>query len=168
MSASQVHGPDAPTGNPPPHVGGYHPSKPASTVQFVQADALRLPFADASFDAVTIGYGLRNVADIGASLGEMLRVLRPGGRVVVLDCGKPDNALVCALFLGYLRVMMPLIGWLFHRDPDTYRYITASLEAFPAQRGIEAMMRRAGMTAVRVHNLLLGTMGINYGERANE
>ena len=134
--------------------------------QFVQGDALRLPFADASFDAVTVGYGLRNVADIEQSLREMLRVLRPGGRVVVLDCGKPDNAMVRVFFLGYLRVMMPLIGWLFHRDPDTYRYITESLETFPAQRGIEAMMRRAGMTAVRVLNPLLGTMGINYGERS--
>jgi len=134
--------------------------------QFVQGDALRLPFADASFDAITIGYGVRNMADIEAGLREMLRVLRPGGRLVVLDCGKPDNALVRALFFGWLRVTMPLVGWLFHRDADTYLYILDSLRAFPAQRGLEAMMRGAGMANVRVENLVLGTMAINYGERA--
>ena len=134
--------------------------------QFVQGDALRLPFADASFDAITIGYGLRNVADIEASLGEMLRVLRPGGRIGVLDCGKPDNPLVRALFFGWLRVMLPVVGWLFHRDADTYLYVLESLRGFPAQRGLEAMMRGAGMANVRVENLLLGTMAINYGERA--
>jgi demethylmenaquinone methyltransferase/2-methoxy-6-polyprenyl-1,4-benzoquinol methylase len=136
------------------------------SAQFVQGDALRLPFADTSFDAVTVAYGLRNVADIEASLDEMLRVLRPGGRIVVLDCGKPDNALARALFFGWLRVMLPVVGWLFHRDADTYLYILESLRSFPAQRGLETMMRRAGMVNVRVENLLLGTMAINYGERA--
>ncbi len=134
--------------------------------QFAQGDALRLPFADESFDAVTVAYGLRNVADIEASLGEMLRVLRPGGRIVVLDCGKPDNALARALFFGWLRLMLPVVGWLFHRDADTHLYILESLRRFPAQRGLEAMMRAAGMVNARVENLLLGTMAINYGERA--
>ena len=137
-----------------------------AAVYFARCDALRLPFADASFDAVTIGYGLRNVADIGQCLGEMLRVLRPGGRLVILDFGKPDNRLVRALYAGYLRVALPVMGWLFHRDPQTYVYIIESLRIFPAQRGLETMMRRAGMANVRVFNPMLGTMGINYGERA--
>ena len=134
---------------------------------FVRGDALRLPFADGSFDAVTIGYGLRNVADIEQCLCEMLRVLRPGGRLVILDFGKPANRLVRALYAGYLSAVLPLMGWLFHRDPQTYVYIIESLRTFPAQRGIEAMMRRAGMTHVRVFEPLLGTMGINYGERGH-
>lgn len=133
---------------------------------FIQGDALKLPFAGGSFDVITIGYGFRNVADLDQCLRELLRVLRPGGRIVILDFGKPANALVRALYFGYLRTMQPLMGRLFHGDSDTYRYIFDSLQKFPAQRGIEVMMRRAGMKAVRVYNPLLGTMGINYGERA--
>ncbi|OHE77259.1 MAG: hypothetical protein A2107_12850 [Verrucomicrobia bacterium GWF2_62_7] len=92
-------------------------------------------------------------------------MLRPGGRLVILDFGKPANWLVRALYGGYLRAALPLMGWLFHRDPQTYLYIIESLRTFPAQRGIEAMMHSAGMANVRVFEPLLGTMGINYGER---
>ncbi|HYX19588.1 MAG TPA: ubiquinone/menaquinone biosynthesis methyltransferase [Thermoanaerobaculia bacterium] len=132
--------------------------------QFVQADALALPFPDASFDAVTISYGLRNIADMPRALVEMRRVLAPGGRAVVLDFGKPDNWIVGALYGGFLRTMMPAVGWLFHGDPETYLYIPASLRLFPAQRGVESLMRQAGFSKVRYENRLLGTMGINVGE----
>ncbi len=135
--------------------------------QFVQADALALPFADGTFDVVTIGYGLRNIADLDAALREMRRVLAPGGRVVVLDFGKPDNAVAMALYRGFLRTMMPAVGWLFHGDPQTYLYIPESLERFPAQRGVERLMQSAGFTHVRYENRLLGTMGINIGETPN-
>ena len=132
--------------------------------RFVQADALALPFAAASFDVVTISYGLRNIADIPRALGEMRRVLAPGGRVVVLDFGRPDNAAARAIYRGLLRAMMPAIGWLFHGDPETYRYIPESLERYPAQRGVEKLMQAAGFTQVRYENRLLGTMGINVGQ----
>jgi demethylmenaquinone methyltransferase/2-methoxy-6-polyprenyl-1,4-benzoquinol methylase len=131
---------------------------------FVQADALALPFADGTFDALTISYGLRNIADLDAALREMRRVLAPGGRAVVLDFGKPDNSLAGGAYRAFLHAMMPAVGWLFHGDPETYRYIPASLERFPAQRGVERMMRAAGFTNVRYENRLLGTMGINVGE----
>ena len=135
-----------------------------SRSEFVQADALALPFPDASFDAVTISYGLRNIADLPRALAEMRRVLAPGGRAVVLDFGKPDNWVVAALYRAFLRATMPVIGWLFHGDPETYAYIPASLQQFPAQRGVKALMRDAGFSRVRYENRLLGTMGINVGE----
>lgn len=131
---------------------------------FVQADALALPFPDASFDAITISYGLRNIADLPHALSEMRRVLAPGGRAVVLDFGKPDNWIVAALYRAFLRTTMPVIGWLFHGNPETYAYIPASLQQFPAQRGVKALMRDAGFSHVRYENRLLGTMGINVGE----
>jgi demethylmenaquinone methyltransferase / 2-methoxy-6-polyprenyl-1,4-benzoquinol methylase len=131
---------------------------------FAQADALALPFADGTFDALTISYGLRNIADLDAALREMRRVLAPGGRAVVLDFGKPDNALAGGAYRAFLRAVMPAVGWLFHGDPETYLYIPASLERFPAQRGVEKMMREAGFANVRYENRLLGTMGINVGE----
>jgi demethylmenaquinone methyltransferase / 2-methoxy-6-polyprenyl-1,4-benzoquinol methylase len=136
----------------------------ASTASFAQGDALRLPFRDRSFDVVSVGYGLRNLADIARGLAEMRRVLAPGGRAVVLDFGKPDNPVASALYWGFLKIVMPLMGWLFHRDPDTYAYIPASLERYPAQRGVETLMKEAGFVNVRYENRLLGTMGLNVGE----
>jgi demethylmenaquinone methyltransferase/2-methoxy-6-polyprenyl-1,4-benzoquinol methylase len=135
-----------------------------STASFSQGDALRLPFRDGSFDVVSVGYGLRNLADIPRGLAEMRRVLAPGGRAVVLDFGKPDNPVASALYWAYLEIAMPLMGWLFHGDPDTYAYIPASLTRYPAQRGVEALMKEAGFVNVRFEERLLGTMGINVGE----
>jgi demethylmenaquinone methyltransferase/2-methoxy-6-polyprenyl-1,4-benzoquinol methylase len=135
-----------------------------SRVRLAQGDALRLPFADGTFDAITVGYGLRNIADPASAVAEMRRVLAPGGRVVVLDFGKPDNPVAAALYGAFLRTMMPAVGWLFHRDPQTYLYIPASLEKFAAQRGVERMMREAGLVHVGYENRLLGTMGVNVGE----
>ncbi|MGE5345839.1 MAG: ubiquinone/menaquinone biosynthesis methyltransferase [Acidithiobacillales bacterium] len=132
--------------------------------QFVQADALRLPFRRGAFDAITIGYGLRNVADPERALAEMRRVLAPGGRLVVLDFGKPSSRLAAWLYQGFLHSVMPLMGWLFHRDPETYLYIPESLKAFPAQRGVEELMRRTGFVGARHENRLLGAMGLNIGE----
>jgi demethylmenaquinone methyltransferase/2-methoxy-6-polyprenyl-1,4-benzoquinol methylase len=136
-----------------------------SRARLAQGDALRLPFRDGTFDAITVGYGLRNIADPAAAVAEMSRVLAPGGRVVVLDFGKPDNAVAAALYGGFLRTMMPAVGWLFHGDPETYLYIPASLEKFAAQRGVERMMRETGLVRVGYENRLLGTMGLNYGEK---
>jgi demethylmenaquinone methyltransferase/2-methoxy-6-polyprenyl-1,4-benzoquinol methylase len=132
--------------------------------RFAQADALRLPFRSGTFDAITIGYGLRNVADLAMALSEIRRVLAPGGRLVVLDFGKPANPLAAWLYRGFLHTVMPLMGRLFHGDPDTYLYIPESLKKFPAQRGVEELMHRAGFVNARHENRLLGTMGLNVGE----
>jgi demethylmenaquinone methyltransferase / 2-methoxy-6-polyprenyl-1,4-benzoquinol methylase len=130
----------------------------------VEGDALSLPFPNGSFDAITSAYGLRNIADPAAALVEMRRVLAPGGRAVILDFGKPDNRLAAALYGAFLHTMMPAVGWLFHRDPETYLYIPASLERYPGQRGVADLMKQAGFVNVRYENRLLGTMGINIGE----
>jgi demethylmenaquinone methyltransferase/2-methoxy-6-polyprenyl-1,4-benzoquinol methylase len=132
--------------------------------RFIQADALRLPFRSEAFDAITIGYGLRNIADPGAALVEMRRVLAPGGRLVVLDFGKPSSRLAAWLYQGFLHTVMPAVGWLFHGDSETYLYIPESLKGFPAQRGVEELMRRTGFASARHENRLLGTMGLNIGE----
>lgn len=131
---------------------------------FAQGDAMRLPFPDATFDAVTIGYGLRNVADPFACLREVRRVLAPAGRVVVLDFGKPGNPVVRAAYGGFLRTAMPLVGWLVHGDADTYRYIPESLDAYAAQRGVVALMERAGLSGARYEDRMLGAMGLNVAE----
>ncbi len=132
--------------------------------RFTQADALRLPFRSGAFDAITIGYGLRNVADLPKALSEMRRVLAPGGRLVVLDFGKPANPVAAWLYNAFLHTVMPVMGTLFHGDPETYLYIPESLRKFPAQKGVEELMREAGFVRARYQNRLLGTMGLNVGE----
>jgi demethylmenaquinone methyltransferase / 2-methoxy-6-polyprenyl-1,4-benzoquinol methylase len=136
---------------------------PAEPVRFLRGDAQQIPFQDASFDVVTISYGLRNLADWALGLGEMLRVARPGGRVLVLDFGKPDNALWRGIYFGYLRWSVPLMGRVFCGDPETHAYILESLKHYAAQQGVAAKMRELGFDDVRVINLMGGIMSINYG-----
>jgi demethylmenaquinone methyltransferase / 2-methoxy-6-polyprenyl-1,4-benzoquinol methylase len=138
------------------------------TSQFLQADALRLPFPDGTFDVISVGYGLRNLADPERGLAEMRRLLAAGGRAVILDFGKPENPVAGALYQAFLYTMMPAVGWLFHGDPQTYLYIPESLKRYPGQRGVEEMMRRAGFVHARYEEKLLGTMGINIGEAPAE
>ena len=142
--------------------------KPQSAVanpKFMQGDAQQLPFPDNSFDAVTIGYGLRNLSSCETGLREMLRVARPGGRLVVLDFGKPPNALWRAIYFTHLKISVPLMGWLFSGNADAYAYILESLKHYPAQQGVAEKMRELNLSNVRVINLLGGAMAINYGEK---
>jgi demethylmenaquinone methyltransferase/2-methoxy-6-polyprenyl-1,4-benzoquinol methylase len=141
------------------------PRTSTGPVKFLQGDALALPFPDATFDAVTISYGLRNLADLDGGLREMLRVLRPGGRALVLDFGKPDHALWRALYFAYLRRVVPLFGRWFCGDAATHAYILESLEKYPGPRGVEQRMRAAGFVETRIVNLLGGVMSINVGRR---
>jgi len=134
-------------------------------VTFIEGDAQQLPFGDESFDVVTVGYGLRNLPSWDAGLREMARVARPGARLLVLDFGKPDNAVWRAVYYGYLRACVPLFGLCFCGKASAYSYILESLKHYPAQRGVEARMREMGLVSVRVVNLLGGAMSINYGEK---
>jgi demethylmenaquinone methyltransferase/2-methoxy-6-polyprenyl-1,4-benzoquinol methylase len=132
---------------------------------WLQGDGLQLPFTDNSFEAVTVGYGLRNLANIERGLAEILRVLRPGGKLLSLDFGKPSNPVLRKMFFAHLRFHLPLIGRLSCGDSDAYSYILASLEAYPAQRGVKAMMEEAGYRDCGFEEFLGGTMAINYGTK---
>lgn len=134
--------------------------------RFIRADALHLPFSDCEFDAVTIGYGLRNLADWQAGLAEMVRVAKPGARLVVLDFGKPANRLWRALYFAYLRGVVPLFGRVFCGDAQAYAYILESLRHFPAPHGVAEHLRALGLEDVRVVNLLGGCMAIQAARRA--
>lgn len=140
-----------------------HPSP--LTPHLIRADALRLPFGDQAFDAVTVGYGLRNLADWRAGLAEMVRVAKPGARLVVLDFGKPANRLWRTLYFAYLRLVVPLFGWGFCGDAQAYAYILESLHHFPAQPGVAGQMRALGLEDVRVVNCLGGCMAILAARR---
>jgi len=134
-------------------------------VKFVHGDAQKLPFAKDSFDAVTVGYGLRNLADWRVGLAEMARVLCPGGRLVVLEFGRPDRAVWRQLYFGYLRLCVPLLGLVFCRNAAAYAYILESLKHYPAQHGVAAGMRELGLTEVQILNFLGGAMTINFGRK---
>jgi demethylmenaquinone methyltransferase/2-methoxy-6-polyprenyl-1,4-benzoquinol methylase len=133
--------------------------------QFVLGDAQRLPFADDSFDIVTVGYGLRNLASWEAGLGEMQRVARRGGRLVVLDFGKPDNPLWRGLYFGYLRWLVPLLGWMFGGSASAYAYILESLAHYPAPQVLAVHLRQLGLAKVGVLNVLGGAMAIHWAEK---
>jgi demethylmenaquinone methyltransferase/2-methoxy-6-polyprenyl-1,4-benzoquinol methylase len=141
---------------------GQHATLP---LHFVRGDALRLPFSDDSFDIVTVGYGLRNLANWETGLREMQRVAKPGGRLAVLDFGKPDNALWRGLYFGYLKMFVPCLGRIFCGNAGAYAYILESLKHYPAQQGVAAKMRELALAGVRVISLLGGVMSINYGEK---
>src|SRR5262249_38412840 len=103
-----------------------------SPVHFLQGDAMKIPFSDGTFDSVTMAYGLRNLAAWEEGLSEMVRVAKSGGRLLVLDFGKPDNPIWRAIYFTYLRVMVPIFGMSFCRDASAYAYILESLKHYPA------------------------------------
>jgi demethylmenaquinone methyltransferase/2-methoxy-6-polyprenyl-1,4-benzoquinol methylase len=134
-------------------------------LQFVRGDAQNLPFYDNTFDVVTMGYGLRNLADWGTGLTEMQRVAKPGGRVVVLEFGKPQNQLWRWIYFAYLQLFVPCLGLLCAGSATAYRYVLESLQHYPGQEGVAASMREMGFVNVRVVNLAGGAMSVNYGEK---
>jgi demethylmenaquinone methyltransferase / 2-methoxy-6-polyprenyl-1,4-benzoquinol methylase len=132
---------------------------------FLQGDAQRIPFPDNSFEIVTVGYGLRNLESWERGLGEMRRVAKPGGRLLVLDFGKPDNAVWRAVYFSYLNLGVPVLGRVFCGNAEAYAYIFESLKHYPAAGGLAAKMRELGLKNVRILNLLGGMMSIHCAEK---
>ena len=132
---------------------------------FLVGDMVALPFRAASFDLVTTGYGLRNVPDLTAAIDEMLRVLKPGGRALSLDFNRPANGFVRAVYLAYLSVVGGALGWLLHRDPDTYRYIPASIRRYPGAEAVARLMEARGFAAVAHYPVLGGLMAIHLAHK---
>lgn len=134
-------------------------------VRFAAGDMNALPLPPRSVDVVTTGYGLRNVPDLPRALREVHRVLRPGGRLCSLDFNRPENRIVRAVYLGYLTVVGSLLGWALHGDPDTYRYIPASIRRYPGAGGVVQLMQAAGFHDVRHVRVLGGLMAIHIATR---
>ncbi len=146
----------------------HQKSNPQSAIrnpQFLQGDAQQLPFPDNEFDVVSVGYGLRNLANLDCGLDEMVRVAKPGARIISLDFGKPPNVLWRKIYFAHLRCSVPLIGLLFCGNSQAYAYILESLKHYPAQLAVAEKMRERKLQNVRVINLLGGAMAINYGEK---
>ena len=134
-------------------------------VAFVAGDAGRLPFADESFDAVTISFGLRNVPDVDGALEEMLRVTRPGGRVVICEFSRPTNKAFRAVYDQYLSKALPRIAGVVAKESDAYTYLADTIAAWPEQRDLGMKMRAAGWTSVAFRNLSGGVVALHRGFR---
>ena len=128
---------------------------------------MALPFENASFDVVSTGYGLRNVPELKGAIAEIRRVLRPGGILLSLDFDRPPNAIVRAAYLGYLTVVGAALGYVLHRDPDTYRYIPRSITRYPGASAVARMMQDDGFTSAECVRVLGGLMAIHVARKHN-
>ncbi len=132
-------------------------------VHYVQADAERLPFPDNRFDCITIGFGLRNVTDKDAALSAMVRALKPGGRLVILEFSRPVIRALEPLYDAYSFKVLPLMGKLIARDEDSYRYLAESIRKHPDQSTLKAMMVQAGFVRCQFFNLAGGIVAVHRG-----
>ncbi len=133
----------------------------------VAGDALRLPFGDGVFDAATISFGLRNVADAGQALREMARVVRPGGRLVVCEFSRPTFAPFRGLYLNYLMRALPALARRLSSNPDAYAYLAESIRAWPPQLELGRLIAAAGWTDVHWRNLTGGIVALHRAERSS-
>lgn len=125
-------------------------------ITLIHGDAQQLPLPEASFDATTIAFGIRNVPDVPAALAEMHRVLRPGGQALILEFSLPTNRLVRALHCFYLRHILPRVGGWISGDREAYRYLNTTIESFPYGEDFLALVRGAGFSECRATPLTLG------------
>jgi len=148
-------------------VGARRPADPASALglRFVAGDALALPFADGAFDAVTISFGLRNVADTGQALGELLRVTRPGGKLVVCEFSQLPARRLNDLYEQYLTRVLPLVARRLSGNAEAYDYLSESIRAWPDQRHLADQVAAAGWSGVTWQNLSLGVVAVHQARR---
>ena len=137
----------------------------AGNVQYVLADAEALPFADASFHCVTIGFGLRNVTDKDAALASLYRVLKPGGRLLVLEFSKAQLGPLAPLYELYSFQLLPRFGELLAGDAASYRYLAESIRRHPDQETLKGMMERQGFERCEYYNLTAGVVALHVGYR---
>ena len=137
--------------------------KLAANLDWVVGDAMALPFPDASFDVYTISFGIRNVTRIPDALAEAYRVLRPGGRLMVLEFSQIPNELLQKAYDRYSFNVIPVMGQVVAGDRESYQYLVESIRKFPDQDAFAAMIRRAGFDLVRYRNLTLGVAALHSG-----
>jgi len=139
---------------------------PPAGVGMTEADALRLPFPDATFEGATVAFGVRNLQDLDAGLAEILRVLKPGGRLAVLEFGRPRGAVVGSLYSFYLNLFVPIAGRLMSGSREAYDWLSSSIQAFPDQSAFPSRLVRAGFTDVRSENLTFGIAALYVARKA--
>ncbi len=132
-----------------------------------RGDASRLGFADASFDAVTMAFGIRNVVDVPETLREVRRVLRPRGRALILEFSLPTNPFIRGGYLAYFRHVLPLIGGAISGDMEAYRYLNRSVEAFPHGEAFCGLLRNAGFVEVKSFPMTLGVATLYQGDNGS-
>ncbi len=132
-------------------------------IEYVQANAEKLPFADNHFDCITIGFGLRNVTDKQAALASMYRVLKPGGRLLVLEFSKPQLPGLSKAYDQYSFHLLPFMGRLVAQDADSYRYLAESIRMHPDQETLKGMMEQAGYARCQFYNLTGGIVAVHRG-----
>jgi demethylmenaquinone methyltransferase/2-methoxy-6-polyprenyl-1,4-benzoquinol methylase len=137
----------------------------AAAVGFVTGDMMALPFRDGQFDLVTTGYGIRNVPEIQQALAEMHRVLKPGGVLLSLDFNRPANPIVRAVYLTYLSVVGAVLGFVLHRDPDTYRYIPETIRRYPGAVRVNAMILGHGFSVSEYVPVLGGLLAVHHARK---
>jgi len=134
-------------------------------VPLVAGDMMALPFRDARFDIVSTGYGIRNVPVIEPAVAEIARVLKPGGVFLSLDFNRPANPLVRAVYLSYLTIVGSILGFVLHRDSDTYRYIPESIRRYPGAAAVSAILRTQGFRSCEHIPVLAGLMAIHVARK---
>lgn len=135
----------------------------AGNVVYTQADAQYLPFPENTFDCITIAFGLRNVTDKDLAIASMLRVLKPGGRLLILEFTKPQNTLVEKAYDFYSFKILPTMGQIIAQDADSYRYLAESIRMHPDQETLKSMMETAGFAQTKYHNMTGGIVALHTG-----